>query len=210
MEITGEYRIPATREAVWKGLNDPEILRQSIPGCEILDKVSDFQFSGTVTAKVGPVKAKFRGGVTLSDLNPPKGYVLSGEGKGAAAGFAKGSAKVDLEEDGDATILQYSVDAQVGGKLAQVGSRLIEGTVKKLSAEFFQNFSNILASQCDPVDGPAPNSTSSGSSEEAVSFAPQLTEMQTPRDTSGSIPLAIWAVGVIVIVSVILWIFAGN
>ncbi len=213
MEITGEYRILATREAVWLGLNDPDVLRQSIPGCEILDKVSDSQFSGTVTAKVGPVKAKFQGSVTLSDLDPPNGYVLSGEGKGAAAGFAKGSAKVDLEEDGDATILRYSVDAQVGGKLAQVGSRLIDGTVKKLSAEFFQNFSNILAAQGEPNVGPTPEANSdagAAATEQPIAAAPHSAEMPSTPDSSDGMHPAVWVIGVIVIVGVLLWAFAGT
>ncbi|HZD25875.1 MAG TPA: carbon monoxide dehydrogenase subunit G, partial [Alphaproteobacteria bacterium] len=126
MEMQGEYRIPAPREQVWNALNDPEVLKASIPGCNTLDKVSDNAFTATVTAKVGPVKAKFNGEVTLSDINPPESYTISGEGKGGAAGFAKGGADVKLEEAGSETILRYTVNASVGGKLAQIGSRLID------------------------------------------------------------------------------------
>ena len=218
MDISGEYRIPAPRDAVWNGLNDPEVLRRAIPGCEALDKLSDNQFAGTVTAKVGPVKAKFQGVVTLSDLDPPNGYVLSGEGKGAAAGFAKGSAKVDLIEEGDETILRYTVDAQVGGKLAQVGARLIDGTVKKLSGEFFQSFSNILAEQ-GATARPAPVSAEAAAAEaapevEALAVAeaapPPRAEPTRPTPATGGIPTAVWVVGVIVVVAVLLGVFAGN
>jgi len=144
MKLSEEKRIEAPRDKVWAGLNDAEILEKSIPGCESLEKVSDTEFNAVVSAKVGPVKAKFKGSVTLSDLNPPESYRISGEGKGGAAGFAKGGATITLTEDGDATILRYDVDADVGGKLAQIGGRLLEGTSKKLSAEFFDNFEKAL------------------------------------------------------------------
>lgn len=140
MKLSDEKRIEASREDVWNGLNDVDILKQSIPGCDSLERVDENQFEATVRAKVGPVKAKFKGNVTLSDLNPPESYRISGEGKGGAAGFAKGGATITLMEDGDATILKYDVDADVGGKLAQIGGRLLEGTSKKLAGEFFDNF----------------------------------------------------------------------
>jgi uncharacterized protein len=216
MEITGEYRIAAPREAVWQGLNDPDILRQSIPGCETLDKVSDSQFSGAVTAKVGPVKAKFQGSVTLSELDPPKSYVLSGEGKGAAAGFAKGSAKVELEEDGEETILRYNVNAQVGGKLAQIGARLIDGTVKKLSAEFFQKFSDLLTAQSEatqttpPKADVVPETAIECAPEEQTVSPPPVAEQKSADASGAGLHPAVWVVGVIVIVGVLLWIFAGN
>lgn len=145
MELKGEYRIAAPREAVWAGLNDPEVLKASIPGCDEIEKVSETEMNAKVTAKVGPVKAKFGGSVTLSDLNPPESYVITGEGKGGAAGFAKGSARVELEADGDATILRYTVQANVGGKLAQIGARLIEGTARKMADDFFSRFAEQVA-----------------------------------------------------------------
>lgn len=144
MKLSDEKRIDAPREDVWRGLNDPEILKQSIPGCEELERVSDTEFNATVQAKVGPVKARFKGSVQLSDLNPPESYRISGEGKGGAAGFAKGGATITLSEDGASTILKYDVDADVGGKLAQIGGRLLEGTSKKLAGEFFDNFETAL------------------------------------------------------------------
>src|ERR1700691_4573801 len=120
MDMTGEYRITAPRTKVWAALNDPEILKQCIPGCEEIDKQSDTEMTAKVTAKVGPVKARFTGKVTLSDLDPPNGYRISGEGSGGPAGFAKGGATVHLVDDGNATLLSYTVDAHVGGKLAQI------------------------------------------------------------------------------------------
>ena len=126
MDMTGEERIGASREAVWAALNDPEILRQCIPGCESLDKISDTEMTAKVKLQVGPVSARFSGKVTLSDVDPPNGYRIAGEGSGGAAGYAKGSARVRLIEDGTGTILTYEAKADVGGKLAQVGGRLIE------------------------------------------------------------------------------------
>ncbi len=157
MDMTGQYRIPAPREQVWAALNDPAMLKASLPGCESLEKVSDHQFAATVVAKVGPVKAKFNGNVTLSNLNPPESYTISGEGKGGAAGFAKGGADVRLTEDGDITVLTYTAKADVGGKLAQLGSRLIDGTAKKMADEFFDNFTQQVAGPVPaPVPEPAP------------------------------------------------------
>jgi hypothetical protein len=158
MDMTGEYRIPAPREQVWAALNDPETLKASLPGCETLERVSDQEFAATVVAKVGPVRAKFNGQVTLSDLNPPESYRISGEGKGGAAGFAKGGADVRLvEESAELTVLSYTAKADVGGKLAQLGSRLIDATAKKMADEFFENFRRQLtAPEAAPVAAPAP------------------------------------------------------
>lgn len=140
MDMTGEYRIPAPRETVWAALNDPEVLKASIPGCEELNQVSPTELTAKVTAKVGPVKAKFAGDVRLEDLDPPSSYVLKGEGKGGAAGFAKGGAKVTLDEDGSDTVLRYEAHADIGGKLAQLGSRLVQGAAKKTADDFFAAF----------------------------------------------------------------------
>src|SRR5215469_15586549 len=130
MEMTGEFLIPAPRQRVWEGLNDPEVLKQCIPGCQSLEKMSDTEFNGRVVASVGPVRATFGGKVKLSDLDPPRSYTISGEGSG-------GGAKVNLADDGAATLLTYAVEAQVGGKLAQVGSRLIDGVARKMAKDFF-------------------------------------------------------------------------
>ncbi|NQU61502.1 MAG: carbon monoxide dehydrogenase subunit G [Rhodospirillales bacterium] len=154
MKMTDEIRIEAPRDKVYAALNDTETLKKAIPGCQDLERISETELTATVQAKVGPVKAKFKGNVTLSDLNPPESYTISGEGKGGVAGFAKGQAKVTLTEDGNATVLRYEVDADVGGKLAQVGSRLIEGTSKKLAGEFFETFS-VLVSGTESEEAPA-------------------------------------------------------
>lgn len=148
MKITGENRIAASRETVWEALNDADILRQAIPGCTSLEKLSDTEFKAVVTTKIGPIKAKFNGDVTLSDLDPPNGYTVSGKGSGGAAGSAKGSARVTLTTDGaDATRLAYEVDAQVTGKLAQLGSRLIDSTAKALAAKFFTALQQIVGGE---------------------------------------------------------------
>ncbi|MBP2313779.1 SRPBCC family protein [Azospirillum soli] len=144
MEMSGSQRIEAPRERVWEALNDPEILRQCIPGCEVVDKVSDTEFTAKVVAKVGPVSAKFSGKVTLSDIDPPNGYTITGEGSGGAAGFGKGGAKVALEPDGSATLLSYTAHAQVGGKLAQIGSRLVDATARKMADDFFTRFTAVV------------------------------------------------------------------
>ena len=145
MEMQSEQRIPAPQDSVWAALNDTEILQAAMPGCESFEEVGENQFTARVTTKVGPVKARFNFNVSLTDIDPPSSYVINGEGQGGAAGFAKGSAAVNLETDGADTILRYQVKANVGGKLAQLGSRLIDGTAKKLADEFFENFIGLVA-----------------------------------------------------------------
>jgi uncharacterized protein len=146
MDLTGEYIIAAPRQKVWEALNDADVLRKCIPGCESLDKKSDTEMSATVVTKIGPVKAKFSGEVRLENINAPVSYTIAGEGKGGIAGFAKGGADVTLEEVPEGTKLSYAVKAQIGGKLAQLGSRLIDSTVKKLADQFFEKFSKTVAS----------------------------------------------------------------
>jgi carbon monoxide dehydrogenase subunit G len=145
MDLTGEERIAASREAVWKALNDPEILKACIPGCESLEKISDTELEATVGVKIGPVKARFNGKVELTNLNPPSSYTISGEGKGGIAGFAKGGADVTLTQEGAETVLAYVVNADVGGKIAQLGSRLILSTSKKLATQFFENLNQAIS-----------------------------------------------------------------
>lgn len=146
MVIEGQERITAPVDVVWRALNDPDVLKQCIPGCETLEKKSDTELEATVTLKIGPIKAKFAGSVELSNLNPPYSYTISGEGKGGIAGFAKGGADVTLKEDGpDATILTYTAKADVGGKIAQLGGRLIESTSKKLASQFFSDFNTHVS-----------------------------------------------------------------
>jgi uncharacterized protein len=147
MKMSDSQRIPASKAKVWAALNNPDILKQCIPGCQSLETSVPNEMTATVVLKVGPVKATFGGKVTLSDLDPPNGYRISGEGSGGVAGFAKGGATVKLAADGpDATILTYEVDAQIGGKLAQLGSRLIDSTAKKLAGQFFESFGEVAGS----------------------------------------------------------------
>ena len=140
LTMSGEVQINASRETVYKALNDAEILKACVPGCEQLDKTSDTEFAAISVMKIGPVKARWKGKVTLSDLDPPNGYKISGEGEGGVAGFAKGSASVHLSDKDGGTLLKYDVDAQIGGKLAQLGQRLIAGAAKKMADEFFSKF----------------------------------------------------------------------
>ncbi len=145
MTMTGEVTLPAAREVVWAKLNDPDVLKACIPGCDQLTKDDDTQFSAVVKVKLGPVKATFRGKVELVDLDPPNGYRIQGEGEGGIAGFAKGGAKVALSDAGEAqTLMRYDVEAQIGGKLMQLGSRLIDSVSKKLADEFFANFAKAV------------------------------------------------------------------
>lgn len=144
MELNGQQRIAAPRQKVWDALNDARVLKACIPGCESLTQDGDGAFDATVQVKVGPVRAKFSGRVELSDIRPPESYRISGEGKGGVAGFAKGGADVSLVEDGDGTILNYAVKADVGGKLAQIGSRLVQSTANKYTADFFARFGDIV------------------------------------------------------------------
>jgi uncharacterized protein len=142
--MNGEVQLGVTRDVVWAKLNDPEVLKVCIPGCEDLEATANGGFRASVKMKVGPVSAHFKGKVTLSDLDPPNGYRISGEGEGGVAGFAKGGATVGLAEKDGGTLLSYNVEAVVGGKLAQLGGRMINSTAKKLADEFFANFAKIV------------------------------------------------------------------
>lgn len=218
MEMTGEYKIPAPREKVWEALNDPEILKACIPGCQELNKESDTELSATVKSKVGPVSATFKGKVTLSEIDAPNGYKISGEGTGGVAGFAKGGAEVKLAEDGDGTVLTYEATGQVGGKLAQIGSRLIDSTAKKMANEFFGKFAELVgggstaaetpaaapadapAPAAAPAAEPAPAPTPAATPEPAPAAAPAA----APAPSGGGISPVVWVGGLIVAVVVVL------
>jgi uncharacterized protein len=144
MTMSGEALLPAPRADVWAKLNDPEVLKACIPGCEELEKVSDTEFRATVKTKIGPVSARFKGRVNLTDMDPPAGYKIVGEGEGGVAGFAKGGATIRLAEAEGGTQLSYDVEAQIGGKLAQLGQRLVNGAAKKVADEFFANFAKVF------------------------------------------------------------------
>ena len=180
MEQSGEYRIAAGLDDVWQGLNDPEVLAQCIDGCQSMEKQSDTEFTASVKAKIGPVSSTFSAQLNLEEVDPPNSYTLQANVKGGAAGFGKGTAVVSLREDGDATLLSYQVKASVGGKLAQVGSRLIDGAARKMADDFFAEFGEQI----------------SGSVPEAVAADKQTSAAQAPADrayeNSGS--WIIWAV----------------
>jgi uncharacterized protein len=214
MDMNGEYQIAAPRQRVWEALNDPEVLRQCIPGCEEIAKLSDVEWTAKVTAKVGPVKAKFGGKVTLSDLDPPNGYTITGEGTGGAAGFAKGGAAVKLVDAGVGTLLSYTVKAQVGGKLAQIGSRLIDGASRKLADEFFAAFAARLSAPsgaaAEPLAEPlaaadaAPAAAAFTAPPPAVEPAPVN---PAPARDGGRLSPLVWVGGLIVVIAIILFAF---
>jgi len=145
MQMNGEVVLPASRTVVWLALNDPEILKACIPGCETFERTGDHSFAAVAVQKIGPVKARFKGNVELSDIDAPNGYRISGAGDGGIAGFAKGAATVSLSDDGEGTKLAYVVEAQIGGKLAQLGQRLINGVAKSTADTFFANFAKKLS-----------------------------------------------------------------
>jgi carbon monoxide dehydrogenase subunit G len=198
--MKGEYRIPAAQQAVWEALNDPETLKACIPGCETIEKVSDTELTATVKAKVGPVSAKFKGKVTLSDLDPPNSYKISGEGQGGPAGFGKGGATVTLEQDGSDTVLRYDANAQVGGKLAQIGARLVDGAAKKIADQFFANFAAHVGGSAEPVAETAADA--------APEAAPAVTVNHETTTPSKSVSTATWIVGLIVVVAILLVLFS--
>lgn len=163
MQQTGEYRIAAAREKVWLALNDPQVLAQCIDGCQSMTKVADDAYTASIKAKIGPVSATFGADLNLTDLDPPSGYTLNASVKGGAAGFGKGTARVSLVDDGGATILRYQVDGNVGGKLAQVGSRLIDGAARKMAEDFFGKFGEVVApGQTAKVQGAAAPAQTNG------------------------------------------------
>jgi uncharacterized protein len=214
MEMTGEYRIPAPRQRVWEGLNDPEVLKSVIPGCQTIEKVSDTEFTAKVLAAVGPVKATFGGKVKLSDLEPPQSYTISGEGSGGVAGFAKGSAKVDLAEEGTQTVLHYAVQAHVGGKLAQIGSRLIDSVARKMAEQFFTRFVAVISPEQPAMAAagttaveaaPVPPVTS-------IEAQPGAAQPETQPAKTRDIRLSpvVWATGLAAIIGGILYYFTGR
>ena len=177
MQMTGQERIAAPRQKVWEALNDPQVLRQAIPGCQSLSQDAPDKLRAVVEVKIGPIGARFNGAVTLSDIDPPNGYTITGEGQGGMAGSAKGGAKVRLTDDGDGTLLTYEVNAEVGGRLAQLGGPIIDATAKQLAGKFFRKFGEIVGAPA--TDGAAVAAATSASSA-AASPLPVL----QPQDNS--------------------------
>jgi len=154
MTLSGEFLLPASREVAWACLNDADVLKSCIPGCEELIKASETEFQAVVVAKIGPVKARFKGKVRLTDLDPPNSYRITGEGEGGVAGFAKGGASVALTAKDGGTLLTYEVEAQIGGKIAQLGSRLIDGVARKMADQFFADFAAAVAARAGVAPQP--------------------------------------------------------
>ncbi len=236
MKMNGEFRVPTDRESVWRALNDPEVLKECLPGCQEIEKTSDTEMSATLAIKVGPVKATFKGGVTFSDIDPPNGYTLSGQGQGGTAGFASGEAKVRLVEEDGATLLQYECDAKVGGKLAQIGSRLIDSTAKKLAKQFFDSLAEKLgggeepeaaaepaqeaaaaaaAAPAEPAPSPDPAPASPEPSAPPADApaesapAPDAGPALPPATQRKGLPTAAWAAAVVVVAVVLILVFTG-
>lgn len=177
MRFEGEYLVPTAPERVWEGLNDPEVLRRSIPGCTAMERTGESEFTATVTAKVGPVSATFKGKVELADLNPPVSFTLRGRGQGGPAGFAKGEARISLAGEAVGTRLTYTADVDVGGKLASVGGRLIQGVARKNADDFFTRFSRVMTGA-----EPDPGSAEAAAGTRQASTSP-------PAAVEGHIPL---------------------
>jgi len=211
MEFRGRYEIPVAPDRVWAGLNDPDVLKACIPGCEEIAKTSPTEFLATATLKIGPVKARFKGRVTLSELNPPERCVISGEGQGGMAGFAKGSAEVLLAPDGTGTVLSYTAHANVGGKLAQIGQRLIDGAARQIADDFFGRFASALSGATSQTVVDVPSTADDGG-------APPKVETPASRTRAGSVgPLRregvspeIWVVGLIGVVVILLLLFSVS
>ena len=191
MDMTGERRIPAPRQTVWEALNDPEVLKASIPGCESLEKLGDDQLKATAAVKVGPISARFSGKVLLSDIDPPNGYRISGEGQGGAAGFAKGGANVGLKDDGADTLLSYQVNAQVGGKLAQLGGRLIDASAKQMADAFFDRFSQQVQAIA-AADSGAPAATTPVTASVAAEEPPTISIWALIPEEPFGFPIVAW------------------
>lgn len=216
MDMSGEVRIPAERDTVWAALNDPEVLKTCIPGCESMEKESDTAFVAKMKAAVGPVKAKFSTNITLTNLNPPESYTISGEGKGGAAGFARGDADVRLEEDGAETVLHYSAHLRVGGKLAQVGSRLVGGAARKTADGFFRRFGEHFHAEGGDGNSGSEDTESKGATAggkpSAQTFAAPLAEVIPLRARPAPAAAAktrrsdlLWALGVPVALLIWWW-----
>jgi carbon monoxide dehydrogenase subunit G len=192
MDMTGERRIDAPRQTVWQALNDPVVLKASIPGCETLEKLSDTDMKATAAVKIGPIAARFSGAVHLTDLDPPNSYTIGGEGQGGVAGFAKGGAKVRLEDAGAGTLLHYEVHAQVGGRIAQLGARLVDATAKQMADQFFDRFSKEVA---PPVQAAALSQPTAAAPEPIHSTPPPHSGISPialiPREPFG-LPVVAW------------------
>ncbi len=212
MDISGEYRIAAPRDSVWRGLNDAATLQAAIPGCESLEKLSDTEFVAKVATRIGPVSARFSGKVTLSDLDPPNGYRITGEGQGGAAGFAKGAARVTLADDGaGGTVLRYEADASVGGKIAQIGSRLVQGAAQKTADEFFSRFAELVAANGPSAQADVAVEPAAAPVKVAAPTAPAPGSNTRPSAATRGLSPIVWIGGLVAILALLLaWFSFGN
>ncbi|HUZ64745.1 MAG TPA: carbon monoxide dehydrogenase subunit G [Acetobacteraceae bacterium] len=207
MDMTGERRIPVPRQKVWEALNDAAILKASIPGCETMEKLSDTELKATAAVKIGPIAARFTGKVQLSDLDPPNGYTISGEGQGGVAGFAKGGAAVRLTDEAGETLLSYDVKAQVGGKIAQLGARLIDASAKQMADAFFDRFTALLSPEPAAVVSPE-----DALAEQPLGIPPALMQAEPARvslfamlpEEPMGLPMVAWVGGVICFAIIVL------
>jgi carbon monoxide dehydrogenase subunit G len=211
MDMSGERRIHASRQRVWDALNDPEMLRASIPGCESVTRTAEDAFEAKVSLKIGPMAAKFGGKVKLENINAPVSYTITGEGNGGAMGFAKGGADVALEEiSADETLLKYSVKAQVGGKMAQLGARLIDSTAKQMSDQFFDRFAAAVAppppaEEVVPAVAEAGHAAPAAAAPRALPAAPAgISIFDLLPEAPLGIPLLAWAGSAIMLVILVL------
>ncbi len=196
MDLTGRYLIPASPELVWDALNDPDTLRGCIPGCDSVEKISPTDFLATATLKIGPMKATFNGKIALTELDAPRRCVVRGEGQGGAAGFAKGEAEVLLADDGEGTVLTYAAKAQIGGKLAQIGQRLVDGAARQIADDFFGRFAAALTQR----------KTNAAEQQDDLLPPTESGTMPDPARREG-LPPTIWVAGLIAIVAILLFLF---
>lgn len=209
MEMTGEELIPATQQQTWTALNDPEILKACVPGCEAIDRVSDTEFTVRMTARVGPVSAKFKGKLALSDVVPPTSYSIAFEGQGGVAGFGKGSATVQLAPEGEGTRLAYTAKASVGGKLAQIGSRLVDVAAKKIAGQFFTAFNEKVASLHPAADAAGHAAAGHDATAHADAHAPEPVQRDPDLPKINDSTLAFFAAGALVVTVVALFSILG-
>jgi uncharacterized protein len=203
MEMTGEQLIPANQQDTWNALNDPEVLKECVPGCQSIERVAENEFSVLMVARVGPVSAKFKGKLALSDIRPPESYAIAFDGQGGAAGFGKGSARVRLEQAENATRLAYEVKASVGGKLAQIGSRLVDAAARKIADEFFRNFNQKMTALHEHAASEAHET------EPHAAHHPEPLPRDPDLPTVSDVTLAFFAAGALVVAFVAIFVLLG-
>jgi hypothetical protein len=204
MQMTGEQRIAAPRQKVWEALNDPDVLRQCIPGCQSLEREGDDRFNAVAEVKIGPIGARFKGDVQLSDIDAPNGYTISGKGNGGVAGSARGGAKVRLSDDGAGTLVTYDVDAEVGGRMAQLGGPIIDATAKNLAGKFFTKFGEVVGGEAPVEAAPAAAPVAATAATAAAPVAAQPAKASAPASRT-----ALWGWIAALVVAILCGYFLG-